>query len=249
MVTELQTHHADVTTHFAGQDLLIFGALSKPHDVINKVTSPGEDVAMFHKTTAGPFWLDGGKPTVRRAPSLFYLLSSPPIARIVKPDEQRRYGLHFANALADARADQPATAVMDDWQAAFRRLKKRNGDYLKLSNAVKLEEKTFFRQYRSAGQDSIGHLSSRRISRPQRLCRRPSNARSGSPPGATGALGRQFRVCSFLSVRHLIYALRHDSGSDPGHGSAARQRCLIDFPRRRSWATRRGGAGRYAQHT
>jgi len=88
--------------------------------------------------------LDGGKLAVRRTPGLFYLLSSRPINRIVKPDEQRRYGLRLANALADARAGQPVTAAMGDWQAAFRCLKERNGDYLKPSNAVKLEENRLF---------------------------------------------------------------------------------------------------------
>ena len=144
MVTEMQTHHVDITTHFTGQNILIFGALSKPGDVIIKVTSPDESVALTHKAAAGPFWLDGGKLTVRGTPGLFYLLSSRPIDQIVTAEEQQRYGLHLHNALIKAQIDKPVPQSMGDWQAAFRSLKEHNGHYQKLPAAVKLVEKRLF---------------------------------------------------------------------------------------------------------
>jgi uncharacterized protein (TIGR02186 family) len=144
LVTELQTEHVDVTTHFTGQNILIFGALSKPGDVIIKVTSPDESVALSRKTAIGPLWLDGGKLTVRDTPGLFYLLSSRPIDQIVKPDEQQRYGLRLHNALMNAKTDRPATEAMGDWKAAFRGLKVGSGYYRKLSDAVKLVENRLF---------------------------------------------------------------------------------------------------------
>lgn len=144
LVTGMQTEHVDVTVNFTGQDTLIFGALSRQGDVIIKVNSPDMNMDLSHKRSFGPFWLDGGKLTVRGTPGLYYLLSSKPIDKIVSIAEEQKYGLHLRDALKHAEFDSAATVGMGDWRTAFINLKKEAGLFRKLPDAVKLLEKRLF---------------------------------------------------------------------------------------------------------
>jgi uncharacterized protein (TIGR02186 family) len=143
LVTQLATENVDITTHFTGEDILIFGAMTHPGDVIIKVVSPPEPVALSHKVAAGPFWLDGGNETVRGAPGLVFLLASRPIKDIVNEKERDRYGLRFSSALANAEGTEGAM-TRQDWVDAFTRLKRKNGHYLDLSDKVKLVSNRLF---------------------------------------------------------------------------------------------------------
>ena len=144
LIAKLQTETVDVTSRFTGQSVLVFGALAKPGDVIIKVTSPDEAMAFKNKKSVGPFWLDGGKLTVRGAPGLFYLLSSSPIEQVVSATEQQKYGLQLQNALLNAKTDQPPSEVMKDWQKEFRRLKQKTGYYQNLPTAITLVQHRLF---------------------------------------------------------------------------------------------------------
>jgi len=144
LLTELQSEHVDVTMTFTGQDTLIYGALSKPGDVIIKVTSPDESVDLSHKTAIGPFWLDGGKLTIRNTPGLYYLLSSRPLNNIVSPEVQKKFGLHLHDALSGAKYEDKTASAMGNWQDAYIQLKEDAGLFRKLPGAVKLVEKRLF---------------------------------------------------------------------------------------------------------
>lgn len=143
LVTQLTTENVDITTHFTGQNILIFGAMTHPGDVIIKIVSPPEAVAVSRKLAAGPFWLDGGKETVHGAPGLVFLLSSRPLKDIVNISDRNRYGLRFAHALENARGSGE-TMHRSDWLNAFTRLKEENGHYLERSNTVKLVNNRLF---------------------------------------------------------------------------------------------------------
>jgi uncharacterized protein (TIGR02186 family) len=144
LVTGMQTEHVDITVNFTGQDTLIFGALAKKGDIIIKVNSPDMNMDLSHKRAIGPFWLDGGKLTVRKTPGLYYLLSSKPIDKIVSTEEEQKYGLHLRDALKHAEIDTSAAAGMGDWRSAFINLKKDAGLFRKIPDAVKLLEKRLF---------------------------------------------------------------------------------------------------------
>lgn len=144
LLTGLQTEHVDVTMTFTGSDTLIYGALSKPGDVIIKVSSPDVSVDMSHKKAIGPFWLDSGKITVLHTPGLYYLMSSRPIDKILSTQEQQKYGLHLKDALKQAKVDMAAASTMGDWQKAFINLKQTSGLFRQLPDAVKLVERRLF---------------------------------------------------------------------------------------------------------
>ncbi|MGA7979687.1 MAG: TIGR02186 family protein [Chromatiaceae bacterium] len=142
-MTRLEADHVDVTSEFKGEQLLLFGALSRGGDVVIKVVSPGQEVALSRKEKLGPIWLDGGRVKVAGAPGLFYLLSTRPIGVLLGPAEQERYGLRVEVALANARLSGDATG-MSDWRVAFLRLKGRKGYYLSDGQGVTVKEGHLF---------------------------------------------------------------------------------------------------------
>lgn len=143
LITELQQDHVDITSQFTGEQILVFGAIRKGGDVIVKVVSPDQDVALSRKAKVGPVWLDSGNMNVSNAPGLLYLLSTRPLDQILNPAEQQAHKLRLEDALDQAQAPAP-TAGMEDWRTAFLRLKTHKGYYLQDGAAVKLDRGRVF---------------------------------------------------------------------------------------------------------
>ena len=143
LVTQLATERVDITTHFTGEKILVFGAMSRQGDVVVKVVSPQQPVALSRKVAAGPFWLDGEKVDVTGTPGLYYLLSSRPLEQILGAKERKRYGLDMGDALAGARLG-PGSPAPKDWKSAFTRIKRDDGHYVQDGHAVKLSDNRLF---------------------------------------------------------------------------------------------------------
>lgn len=156
LVAHLETDHVDVTSEYTGEDLLFFGALSQGRDVIIKVESPAQEVALDRKVKIGPIWLDGEHLDIGGTPGLLYLLSSRPIDELLSESERERYGLRLADALADAQV--PAAKVgSEDWREAFLRLKQRRGHYLEQGDAVTLQQgRLFYTKVRLPAASPLG---------------------------------------------------------------------------------------------
>jgi uncharacterized protein (TIGR02186 family) len=143
LVTRLEVDHVDITSQFAGQQLLLFGSVSRGCDVIIKLVSPEQVVALSRKVKVGPVWLDRGHMTVRGTPGLMYLLSSRPVGSLLSPAERARYGLRLEDALAGAKVHS-AHAVTEDWHSAFLRLKDQKGYYVEDGRAVTVDKGRLF---------------------------------------------------------------------------------------------------------
>jgi len=135
LITQLDSDHVDITAHFTGEQILVFGAIANKGDVIIKVTSPAQSVAMSQKVQSGPIWLDSGNITVKNTPGIMYLLSSHPIVQIVAPQELKKYGLSLESGL-ESSALEGSTHGMEDWRTAFLRLKQSKKYYKEFDNAV-----------------------------------------------------------------------------------------------------------------
>ena len=140
-VTQLDEHNINITIHFTGEQILFFGAMSSPGDVVIKIVSPHQDAAMSRKNHIGPLWLDGGRMVIKNTPGLYYLASTKPLAQLLDADERARYGLTLESALT---AEHTQGAAVDGWQKAFLRLKKSKHYYHELDSGVTLVKDTLF---------------------------------------------------------------------------------------------------------
>lgn len=138
LVTKLATDRVDITSRFTGENILVFGAISRPGDIIIKVTSPDETTALTRKAKLGPFWLNQGKILISHAPGLLYLLSTRPLPTLLSKQARQHYGLRLEDGLATAKPLGPIPASMRDWRAAYLRLKTADGYYRREGQGVHL---------------------------------------------------------------------------------------------------------------
>ena len=143
LIAQLATDHVDITMHFTGEDILFFGALNRPGDVVIKVTSPAQTVAMSRKLKVGPVWLSNGKLTLEGTPGLMYLLSSKPLREILPGDEAARYGLSLQAGYAQGKITE-TTPGFPDVNDAFLRLKQEKAYYQQVDNSVTLISNRLF---------------------------------------------------------------------------------------------------------
>ena len=139
LLTELQSSHVKITTGFTGQHVFVFGSTGRAGDIVVRVTSPDETEVLSRKGRFGPFWLKRGKLRVKQVPGLVYLLSNRPLHDIAGRATLARYGLTFQANLAAAKVGGELPKGFENWQAAFERLKRKQGLFRKLERGVRLE--------------------------------------------------------------------------------------------------------------
>jgi uncharacterized protein (TIGR02186 family) len=139
LLTDLESSHVKITTGFTGQKVFVFGSTTRSGDIVVRVTSPAEAQSLSRKGRIGPFWLKRGKLLVENVPGLVFLLSNRPLNEIADRAVLERHGLTFHSTLAAARIGGGPADGFENWQAAFERLKQRQGLFRKLESTVRIE--------------------------------------------------------------------------------------------------------------
>ncbi len=127
----------NITTGFTGSDLKTFGAMDGPGDVIIKVVGPQLEATISRETKLGPFWVEGDIVKLAGAPSLLFLNATAPIASILSPVEQQKYGLRLEGVPVRVESQLQAQAA-DGWRKAFFRLKQKRGYYHEYDRAIQV---------------------------------------------------------------------------------------------------------------
>ncbi|MEJ2479456.1 MAG: TIGR02186 family protein [Acidihalobacter sp.] len=140
LVTELTRDHVDISARYTGDEIMLFGAMSAPGQIVVKVRSPAQPVALEKKGRVGPFWLSQGKHEIKRTPGLYYLLSSAPIDGMLPVSVRAAHGLDLSDALKNmqvspAAGDATAQQTLKD---AVLRLKQARGYYVADPKAVEV---------------------------------------------------------------------------------------------------------------
>ena len=139
LLTKLESSHVKITTGFTGQHVFVFGSTARPGDIVIRVASPDETQALSRKERVGPFWIKRGKMLIEHVPGLVYLLSNRPLDEIADRAVLERRGLTFHSSLVAARVKGEPAKEYEDWQAAFERLKQKQGLFRKLEGDVRID--------------------------------------------------------------------------------------------------------------
>ncbi len=139
LLSELASSHVKISTGFIGKHVFVFGSTLHSGDIVIRVTSPDEAAALSRKGRVGPFWLNGRKLRVTHVPGLVYLLANRPLDEIAKRPVLEQNGLTFHSMLATAQISGGPASGMDDWQAAFERLKQKQGLFSKRESDVRID--------------------------------------------------------------------------------------------------------------
>lgn len=131
IVVDLSEHLVAITTGFSGAQVLAFGAVDEPGDVVVVIRGPARPVTMYRKSHfLGLIWVNSTSMTFDQAPSFFAVASSRPLEEIADESTLNLYELRaeYLKGLRLPRA-KGSENVRDAWKAALIRNKQRLGLY------------------------------------------------------------------------------------------------------------------------
>ena len=156
LVVAPATSQVDISTDFTGADVKAVGAMSGPGDLIIKLVGPPQEATLSRETKLGPFWVEGDRVKMEDAPSLLFLYATAPIASILSPAEQQKYGLILEGVPVRVEPQLKARAA-EDWRKAFFRLKEKQGYYHEDDRAIRVfGNRLFIADMRLPGDLQVG---------------------------------------------------------------------------------------------
>jgi uncharacterized protein (TIGR02186 family) len=85
LVTDLSERRIDITTGFAGADVLLFGSTEPGGDVVVVIRGPDQPVVVRRKERILGVWINRDWMLFDRVPSFYYVASSRPLDEIATP--------------------------------------------------------------------------------------------------------------------------------------------------------------------
>lgn len=156
LVVAPATSEVKITTDFAGTTIEAVGAMARSGELIIKLVGPKQEATLSRETKLGPFWVEGERVKVGDAPSLLFLYATAPIASILSPDEQQKYGLNLEGVWVRVEPQLKAHAA-SDWRKAFYRLKEKQGFYHEDDRAIRVfGNRLFIADMRLPGDLQVG---------------------------------------------------------------------------------------------
>jgi uncharacterized protein (TIGR02186 family) len=105
LVSGLSQDQIQITSNYAGTEIVVFGAIESPasvetasaRDVVVVVRGPDTDFAVRRKARIAGIWINRDKITLYGMPSYYFLASTRPLTKIASAEALRRYQLGLAN--------------------------------------------------------------------------------------------------------------------------------------------------------
>jgi uncharacterized protein (TIGR02186 family) len=156
LIVSLSNHRVQVTSSFAGEDLVLFGtiepdsnnpALKSAYDLVVTVTGPSETFRTRRKDRVLGIWVNVDSREFVRVPSYLAILSNRPVKEISDEENLRRLQVGLDNYLLPQRIgpDIADTTRNDPFRLAFIRLESDQGLYTESAKAVTFLSPTVFR--------------------------------------------------------------------------------------------------------
>ena len=154
LILSVSTHQVAIRSNFTGVDLTLFGTIEADaatvgrggggYNLIATVIGPRQSMVTWRKERIAGVWVNTDSRTMEEVPAYLSVLSNRPTAAIAGPDVLRRFSVGLQNSLSrEPRADlgQEDTEFRD----AFVRVKREQGLYREMNNAVTFLTPTLFR--------------------------------------------------------------------------------------------------------
>ncbi len=143
IVADVDDHLVEITTDFAGQDILVFGAIDGPGDVILVMRGPAGRVMVHRKARFAGIWVNADAVEFDDVPSLYGVASSRQLFEILAPEILDRYQLGVGRVRFDAaEAEVPG---IGPFRTALVQQKKKQGLYADRVGRVTFIGATLFR--------------------------------------------------------------------------------------------------------
>jgi len=97
LIADLSSHLIAITTGFKGTDLLMFGAIDAPGDIVVVVQGPLTSIIVRKKERVAGVWVNQANITFENIPSFYAIASSKPIEQILSPETQKQLNIGIEN--------------------------------------------------------------------------------------------------------------------------------------------------------
>ncbi|MBF0374750.1 MAG: TIGR02186 family protein [Alphaproteobacteria bacterium] len=126
LVADLSKHLVAITTGFVGTEVLLFGAVDGPGDVVVVVRGPPRPEVVRRKERVGGIWVNTGRADLAAVPAYYRVAATRPLPELAPPAvlERHRIGLEHLD-LEPVLADKGAGAA--EYRQALIRLKRDRG--------------------------------------------------------------------------------------------------------------------------
>lgn len=143
IIADVDDHLVEITTDFAGQDILVFGAIDAPGDVVLVMRGPLGQVQVHHKARFAGIWVNAETFAFANVPSLYGVAASRNLFELMPPDMLDRYELGVGRVkLAPVGGAVPGSGPFKD---ALVQQKKKHGLYADRVGRVTFIGETLFR--------------------------------------------------------------------------------------------------------
>jgi uncharacterized protein (TIGR02186 family) len=144
LVADLSNHLVAITTGFTGADILLFGAVEGPGDVVVTVRGPARDEVVRRKIRVAGLWINGAEVRFRNVPVFYALFASRPFADIVTDEIADIHQIGAENLTL--RSDSPKSPEeIDTFRDALIRVKEREGLYVPETGRLSFLGRRLFR--------------------------------------------------------------------------------------------------------
>ena len=142
IIADVDDHLVEIRTDFAGQDILVFGAIDGPGDVVLVMRGPSGRVAVHQKERIAGIWMNAESFEFDDVPSLYGVASSRPLYEILSNDVLDRYQL----GVGRLRFETPDEEVgVGSFRIALVQQKRKQGLYADRVGRVTFIGETLFR--------------------------------------------------------------------------------------------------------
>lgn len=143
IIADVDDHLVEITTDFAGQDILVFGAIDGPGDVVLVMRGPLGQVQVHHKARFAGIWVNAETVGFVNVPSLYGVAASRNLFEILPPEALDRYELGVGRVkFTPVGGEIPGSGPFKD---ALVQQKKKHGLYADRVGRVTFIGETLFR--------------------------------------------------------------------------------------------------------
>jgi len=135
LITDLSSHLIAITSSFAGTELLLFGAIDEPGDIVVVVRGPSGNAVVRRKEPILGLWLTRRSAVFAGVPAFYVVTSTRPLAEIAPPTLLQRLQIGI-DMLRFRFAGSGVIEDIDDFRAALIRQKRLEGLYQQSTGGV-----------------------------------------------------------------------------------------------------------------
>ncbi len=144
LVADLSSDRIGITANFAGTELLLFGAVAAPGDVIVVVRGPVNEMVIHRRERIGGIWIKRNPIAFEKVPGFYAVAASRSLGEIESAAFLAGHGIGVDKLELRARS-AAAPAVIAEYRAALIRGMRRQSLYSRQTGTVTLRRGQLFR--------------------------------------------------------------------------------------------------------